>query len=186
MIREIGKQFGPAVVEFCGEVAREALRDWLRKRTFETRADAVPQTGESPPKDEGCPFCAAARRLAAAHLYLTQIPRSPANTETYKQLALKEVREAGDALLRAPADLDPRTTVLVSAVTTVEVSLSRPGAAVDVYGLATQTEAAGRLALELAERYQAAVGRGEDMARRMDERLAGLQESLEGTWKVVR
>lgn len=176
--RALVQQAMPSVVDICGEVAREMTRDWLRRQIVKNNGAvriSGPVGGESPAPPEGCPFCAAGKKLAAAHLYLDRLGR--ANGEfvvIYQRLALQQCEEADDALQRAPADMDPRTVVLQAQVTEIQALLSVPVASHQAGGLDRKVWGAADLCMDLAQRFNSEGAQAERRAQELDRQAGDL------------
>lgn len=177
--RALAQQALPPLVEMCADVLKEVGRDWLRTKMVNGHQAvqvAGPVRGESPSAPEGCPFCAAGKKLAAAHLYLDRLGRAQGEYRAiYQRLALQQCEEADDALQRAPADLDPRTVALLAQVTEIQAVLSTPTAAYQAAAIDRKVWAAADLCMDLAQRFNSEASQAERRAQDMEAQARELE-----------
>ena len=113
---------------------------WTVRQVFTEMTKARPR-GEPPPagpppiladltidKDEGCPYCAASKRLwVAAHfLYYVHTKPGPELPELYKKLAITELVEAHVALLTPEVMASPAGLEMLQGVADLLVSNEAP------------------------------------------------------------
>ena len=178
-LRALAQQALPSVVEVCADVLKEVGRDYLRRKMVNGHQAvqvAGPVRGEAPQPPEGCPYCAAGTKLAAAHLYLDRLGRADGEFRAiYQRLAVQQVEEADDALQRAPADLDPRTVVLLAQVTEIQAVLSTPTAAYQSAAIDRKVWLAADLCMDLAQRFNSEASQAERRAQDLEEQAKELE-----------
>jgi len=184
---DIWRTAAPYVLEACGEFGKTFARNLARDLILKPAMVRASTRGEAPPDHVGCPYCAAAKALASAHLYLARARDRAVEVPTYLELARRQVTAANDALMAGPLDGDTRLVVLTRQIMEVEAVLSTPLAEAQLPFLVDRAWTASQTALDLAERYQRDVDRGKQMADEVDAHVHAMEaQVLEVEAKVVR
>jgi hypothetical protein len=183
-------QVTSAFTELAGAIVRTLityrLLPSLSNRTLPaTNPDPPGVTGgESPPtSDEGCPYCAAARTLAAGHLYLTRATEQPQMAHVYQRLAQLELVDAAKILLQVDASSTAQS--LREQIDQIETTLRLPAdtdrlsqAADELWGCSSQ-------ALALAEGHQENIESSECLTSEIEngiEEMESKMAALEGSY----
>ena len=183
------KQFGPMVFETGVMLVREAVISYGRKAIAERLAPPPSVVGESTkPQDTGCPYCATAKHLAVAHMYLVRFASvSPSLQAIYHKLAQGALNDAMsdlDSIRVHPDDDTMRLTVEVSRLAGLAES---PMSTSSVGAIANDVWRGCGSALRLAERFNTEPDAADAVIRDIDARLHEMDNGvvIDGDAKVV-
>ena len=178
------QRMAPLVADLAGNLAKSFVSSHLRKTVIEGRVvhvspDVAPAGEETfAPTTAGCPYCASARHLAAAHRYLTRAQDRPALTSIYQELALHEVYLSRRALEMLRSSVNQNTDVLKDQITTLGLTLSPSAAPPDLAICAQQAWQASSLALDLAERFEQSLSIASQGVSEIDAGIARIDAAL--------
>ncbi len=148
------------VAELAGELVKAFVSNQVRQRILGPKAirvspEARPTPGESPPEDDvGCPYCAIARELAAAHRYMKRADVSPNFGTTYQELARRHIVGAAQTLTGLPNLTKAKSAGLLHLLANLEEDLNIPHRKGQYSGIAAMIWEASDKALDLAEEFQ--------------------------------
>lgn len=174
----------PYLAQTVVEIGKEVVTGYIRKSVYSLDPMTTLQGGEAPTLIHGCPYCATAKLLASAYLYLRRAGSKPQFAPLYTALALDQVAEAGSILARS-GELNRGSLELAKHVTDIELRLSAPHGLVSVNSLAAEVWDASELALDLAEVFNDATARVEDMAAGVDSQIKDADGVIEGKVREV-
>jgi len=166
-----------AVADLLGDVAKSFVSNQVRKSTLGSTAvrvspDIRVSRGETPPEDDmGCPYCAVARQLAAAHRYIKRAEKSPNFTDTYRELARRHIIGASQTLTTLHNLTKPKAAGLLHQLANLQDDLRQPIRQDLLSGMAAMIWEASDRALDLAEEYQEDNQIIEGEVRNLDEEL---------------
>lgn len=167
-----------AVADLAGDLVKSLVSNTLRKATLGTTAVKVSPAirvsrGESPPEDDvGCPYCAVARQLAAAHRYIKRAEKSPNFTDTYRELARRHIIGASQTLASLSNLTKPKAAGLLHQLANLQDDLRQNHQLDLLSGIAAMIWEASDRALDLAEEYQEDNQVIEGEVRNLDEEVA--------------
>lgn len=193
MLCPMMREMLPFVVQAGGEVLKEVAIGAVRSH-FARPPVLTPREAPAVEKAHGCPYCSAARSLAPVFFYMARAQNATRFGEIYTRLAQKQVAEALSVLDAMPGEPDAPTMRLSAQLVKLDVMLSRPVTAPDYRAIAATVAEIMDFDLELAERYNASATTGDELAARVEAKLARMDgaapreletQIIEGTARVV-
>lgn len=178
------QMLAPYAVDVAGIVIKEAFAAHVQARRnspegqdagVDVSDGAVPSV-RAQAVDRHCPYCATAKHLAAAHMYLVRSASvSPDLQAVYQKLVAGEVRDALAEIDGIPGTPDPETMRLGVTIGRLDLLSSRPLTEAEAQVVARETWNAISAALLLAERYNAAAPSAEQRIAELESRLVELE-----------
>jgi len=103
----VASNIAPLVVELVTEVVRIGMKEYSARRLSELdREQRQVQSPQPVPITEiGCPYCAIARYVAAAHLYLGRVIDRPELVGIYRELAGDQLDDAMNITVALPESI---------------------------------------------------------------------------------
>ena len=166
------KHLVPLAVETATLLVREAVVAYGRREIADKIGPSLRNPAGDRPKAEGCPYCATAKALAIAHMYLVRHATvAPPLQAIYHDLAKHAVNDALAALDSIRVRPDRETMALTAEVSKIAGMVEAPIAAATVEGIANTVWRTVGLALRLAERFNAEPDAADDVLRTVDDAL---------------